>query len=191
MHPLLCKLFHRQGISLPADTSTSAQVVETTQGNASDSGGMHVENTTEIVEQHDADSNPVEALVASAPISSEVRFSRFAADNTVIFSYLLDCGYTSYTEMPLPTGLHDYIPDCCKYQSGLFNHFARNIMNLETEVMCVRFHILEHYGHRLISEKPAKDIHLESLTHFMLNLFLNKSNCPINFWVPDVRKGKI
>lgn len=134
---------------------------------------------------------PVEQLIAAPALNTQVRFLHFTQENMSITDFIVNQGHTSYQEMPLPVGLHDYIPHCIQFQNGLFNHFARNVMNLETEMVLVRFHILEHYGHRLLPDKPARDIHLESITHFMLNLYLNKTNCPLDFWQPDLKKRKI
>lgn len=158
-------------------------------GTSTNTNGANNVSSESVSPQPNID--PIEEVVAGPPISTQVRFHRFAISNTQIFEQLLNMGYTAYSDMPLPTGLHDFIPDCLRFEGALHNEFARHVMNLETEVVTVRFHILHTYGHRLLEEKKAKEMHLESLTHYMLNLYLNKRNCPINFWVHDLKKGKV
>lgn len=105
---------------------------------------------------------------------SEVRLSHFAFKHTKIIDYFFAQSMTKYSNMPILSGWHDYMPDCKRHREALKAVFSEMGMNYNFENTSICVYIIQTYGHKLPDSRDQKEAMLQGAADCLCNIYLNK-----------------
>lgn len=95
---------------------------------------------------------------------------------------MLQIGYKTYRQMPIPKGMKNFIPQVHKKNKQFVTFMTTYGMNYHVETMCLCIGILQHCGHLLIDKSDEKSVQLQGITDYIWNFYLNKAGFPLEFW---------
>lgn len=159
--------------------TTSQPVPPPTKKFTAPSSGRTSDKKAAIAQQKEL----LKATSESDNITDQVRVSDFVNELLPLIKVFLQVGYKTYRQLPLPTGMHNYIPVINKKHAAFTQFMQSTGVNYAVETTCIRIAILQAHGNLLIDNADEKRIQLSGLVDFVWNVYLNKRQFPTDFTV--------